>query len=173
MSGGKGCCDPEAVFELVDGAMEPGRRRELLSHLGKCPGCREHYEREKALSESICSVGDGSFEAPASVCREVAMALPTRSVKARFLWAALALGILLSAGLALSLDWRSPLAMASGTHGALWGAASGFADAAAMAASFAGPAIVAALVVGAVIDILVAGVVFSAIRRQSGGAKRA
>ncbi|MBA2692032.1 MAG: zf-HC2 domain-containing protein [Rubrobacter sp.] len=167
------CCDPEAVFELVDGALGPNRRRELFSHLEGCPGCREHYEWEKALSESLCSAGEDAFEAP-SVCREVAMALPTRSVRMRFLWAVLALGILLSAGVALSLDGMSPFVMASGPLEALWSVSSGFADIAAMMLAFAGPVILVALVVGAALDILLAGAVFSAIRRQAAsGARRA
>ncbi|MGI8540085.1 MAG: anti-sigma factor family protein [Rubrobacteraceae bacterium] len=166
-------CDSEAIFEFVDGALGPKRKKEVASHLEGCPGCRGRYEREKALSKSLCSVGDGSFEAPPSVCREVAMALPTRSVKVRFLWAALALGILLSAGAALSLDGMSPFIMASGPLEMFWGVSSGFADVAAMMLSFAGPIIAVALVVGAMFDILVAGVVFSALRRRAGETRRA
>lgn len=166
------CCDPEAVFELVDGALGPNRRREVSSHLERCPGCRGHYEREKALSENLCSMESAKFEAP-SVCREVAMALPTRSARMRFLWAALAVGILLSAGVALSLDGMNPFVMASGPLGVFWGVGSGAADVAAMMLSFVGPIIVVAFAAGAVFDILVAGVVFSALRRQAGEARRA
>ncbi len=166
------CCDPEVVFEFVDGALGPKRKKEVSSHLEGCPGCRGHYEREKALSESLCSVGDGGFEAPPSVCREVAMALPTRSAGMRFLWAVLALGIFLSAGFALSLGGSSPLAMATGPLEIFWGVASGFADLAMMLASFAGPAIVVALIVGAILDILVAGFVFSAMRRRGASEAR-
>lgn len=166
------CCDPEAVFELADGALGPNRRRELFIHLEKCPGCRGHYDREKALSESLCSVGDGSFEAPRSVCREVVMAIPTRSGRTRFVWAILALGLFFSAGAALSLDGTNPFVVASGPFEVLWSVASGFADAAMMMLSFAGPIIAVALVAGAVFDILVAGVVFSALRRRQAGETR-
>lgn len=169
----RACCDPEAVFELVDGAMAPARRRELFSHLESCPGCRDYYEREKTLSDDLSSMRDAGFEAPPSVCREVAMALPTRSVKMRFMWAVLALGILLSAVFALSLDGRSPFVMVTGIVDVLWSVASGFADVAAMMLGLAGPVIVVALVVGAVLDILVAGVVFSAMRRRASETRRA
>lgn len=161
MSGERKCCDPEVVFELADGALPPNRKREVASHLEDCPGCRDHYEKEKALSESLCSMGD--VEVP-SVCREVAMALPTRSMKARFLWAALAAGIFVSAALALALNGSAPLAMASGPLEVFWGVGSGIADVAAMLISFAAPAIIVALAVGAILDILVAGFVFSALR---------
>jgi predicted anti-sigma-YlaC factor YlaD len=172
MSRERGCCDPEVVFELADGALAPNRKREVFTHLEECPGCRAHYEREKGLSESLCSMGDGGFEAPPSVRREVAMALPTRSVKMRFMWAVLALGIFLSAGLALSLDGNTPLAMASGSLEIFWGIGSGVADVAAMLISFAGPTIVVALVVGAILDVLVAGFVFSAMRRGTSSETR-
>lgn len=169
----RNCCDPETVFELVDGALGPNRKREVVSHLEGCPGCRDHYDREKALSESLCSMESVRFDGAPSVCREVAMALPTRSGKMRFMWAVLAVGILLSAGFALSLDGSLPFAMASGPLEIFWGVASGFADVAVMLVSFAGPVIVVALVVGAILDILVAGVVFSALRRQASETRRA
>lgn len=176
MSGGReeqrACCDPEAVFELADGAVGPGRGRELFSHLESCPGCREHYEKEKSLSENLSAIDGAGFAETPSVCREVAMALPTRSVKTRFMWAALAVGIILSAVFALVLDGKSPFIAASGMVDALWSVASGFADMAAMIVGLAGPVIVAALVVGAVFDVLVAGVVFSAMRRRGAGETR-
>jgi hypothetical protein len=64
--------------------------------------------------------------------------------------------------------------MASEPLEALWSVSSGFADIAAMMLAFAGPIVVVALVVGAALDILLAGAVFSAIRRQAAsGARRA
>lgn len=167
----RNCCEPETLFEFVDGALGPRQRREVMDHISECPGCRRHCERELVLTEHLASEGYG-FEAP-SVCREVVMALPTRSVKMRFMWAILAAGFLLSAGLALSLDGNSPLVMAFGPLEMLWSSASGFADVATMFASLTGTIIVAALIAGAVFDLLIAGVVFSALRRRTSQIKRA
>ncbi|MGH3090356.1 MAG: anti-sigma factor family protein [Rubrobacteraceae bacterium] len=157
------CCDPEVLFEFVDGALGERRKREVMAHLEECPGCLRHCRREMILTEKLATDGE-EFEAP-SVCREVAMALPTRPLKVRVLWAALAVAIFVSAGFALSLDGDSPLMAASDMFGAFWSTASSVADVSGMMLAFAGPVIAVALAVGLILDLLVAGVVFSAIRR--------
>src|SRR3712207_6094661 len=104
-------CDPEAVFELADGALGANRAREARAHLDECPGCRELYEEElqlNALLRSTELVGPGSR----SVCPMVAMALPTRPLKARLLWVSFALILLLVASLALSLEGSNPAVFA-------------------------------------------------------------
>ncbi|MEJ7840117.1 MAG: hypothetical protein WKF95_00005, partial [Rubrobacter sp.] len=63
-----------------------------------------------------------------SVCREVAMALPTRLVGVRILWAGLATALLVTVSLALSLDGTNPAALVVGSVGAFWGFVSGLAD---------------------------------------------
>jgi predicted anti-sigma-YlaC factor YlaD len=76
-------CDPESVFELADGSLGSEREREIRAHLRGCSSCRTLYERELRLNASLSSL---ELEETNSVCRSVAMALPTRSTKARFLW---------------------------------------------------------------------------------------
>jgi predicted anti-sigma-YlaC factor YlaD len=48
-------CDPEAIFELADGALSADRVREARAHLDDCPGCRELYERELELNALLRS----------------------------------------------------------------------------------------------------------------------
>jgi predicted anti-sigma-YlaC factor YlaD len=85
-------CDPEPIFELADGSLGPDQEREVRTHLRDCRGCRNLYERELRLNASLGSL---DFEQPRSVCQGVAMALPTRSLRARLLWAGLAIVLLL------------------------------------------------------------------------------
>ena len=94
-------CDPKKVFELADGALLPEDGREVLEHLDRCHSCKELYREELELS--ACMGGLEVRETP-SVCREVAMALPTRLMGVRMLWAGLALGLLLTVSLVLSLE---------------------------------------------------------------------
>ena len=88
-------CDPEPVFELADDSLGPEREREVRAHLRDCRGCLDLYEKELRLNASLGSL---DFEEPSSVCRGVAMALPTRSVRARLLWSGLAVVLLLTPG---------------------------------------------------------------------------
>jgi hypothetical protein len=157
-------CDPEGIFELADGALGPEREREVRVHLGRCRCCRALYESELDLNASLGSL---EFEEPRSVCRVVAMALPTRSVKVRLIWAGLAVALLLTASLALSLDGTSPAVFAVDALGVFWGFVSGFADVARALLVAVGPALLVAFAVGALIDLLIAAVYLSVSRRRA------
>ena len=158
------CCDPERVFELADGGLSAEAEREARAHVNRCPACMELYREELDLSASIGSLAVGE---PRSVCREVAMALPTRLVGCRILWAGLAVALLATVSLALSLDGTNPAALAVDSVVAFWGFVSGLAEVAEAFLAAAGPALLVALGVGAVVDLLIAGVVFSVSRRRA------
>lgn len=157
-------CDPERVFELADGGLSPEAEREVRDHVDRCPNCRELYKEELTLSACIGSLAVGESR---SVCREVAMALPTRLVGGRILWAGLAMALLGAVSLALSLDGTNPAALAVDSVVAFWGFVSGLAEVAEAFLVAAGPALLVALGVGAVVDLLIAGVVFSVSRRRA------
>lgn len=159
-------CDPETVFELADGALGAGRAREARSHLDECPECREAYERELKLNNLLRS-GELADPRSRSVCPMVTMALPTRPLKARILWASVALILLLVASLALSLDGTNPLVFAANALGVFWGVISGFADMARTTVVAAGPILLAALGVGALIDLCLAAALLWTTRRRS------
>lgn len=158
------CCDPERVFELADGGLSPEAEREARDHVHRCPACTELYREELDLSASIGFVEVGPTR---SVCREVAMALPTRLVGGRVLWAGLAMALLAVVSLALSLDGTNPAALAVDSVVAFWGFVSGLAEVAEAFLVAVGPALLVALGVGAVVDLLIAGVVFSVSRRRA------
>jgi anti-sigma factor RsiW len=157
-------CDPERVFELADGGLPAEAELEARTHLERCPACRELYEDELRLSACISSLKVGESR---SVCREVAMALPTRLVGGRILWAGLAMALLGAVSLALSLDGSNPAALVLDSVVAFWGFVSGLAEVAEAFLVAAGPALLVALAVGAVLDLLIAGVVFSVSRRRA------
>ena len=102
-----------------------------------------------------------------SVCRGVAMALPTRAAEVRILWAALAGVLLIAAVLALSLDGTNPAVFAANTLGALWELVSGLAGVVWGIVAAAGPILVFALVAGAVVDLIIA---VALLRRRRRGA---
>ena len=158
------CCDPEKVFELADGGLSPEAEREVRDHVGRCSGCQKLYREELTLNASIGSLAVGETR---SVCREVAMALPTRLVGGRILWAGLALALLAAISLALSLDGTNPAALAVDSVVAFWGFVSGLAEVAEAFLAAAGPALLVALGIGAIVDLLIAGVVFSVSRRHA------
>ena len=155
-------CDPEAVFELADGALGAEREREVRVHLGRCPGCRALYESELELNASLGSL---EFEEPRSVCRVVAMALPTRSLKVRLAWAGLATILLLLASLALSLDGTNPAVFAVDALVLFWSFVSGAADVVRVLLAAVGPALLVAFAVGALLDLIIAAVYLSVSRR--------
>ncbi len=157
-------CGPREIFELTDGALGPERAREIQAHLEACPGCRELYERELELNAVLHTM---ELAEPRSVCRGVAMALPTRPLRARLLWAALALALLLAASLALSLDGIHPAVLAVNALDLFWGVVSGFADMALTLLIAAGPLLLLALVVGALLDLLLAAVLLWTTRRRT------
>ena len=159
-------CDPETIFELADGALGAEREREIRAHLRRCPGCRDLYEKELRLNAVLDTL---EFAEPLSqsVCRGVAMALPTRPLKARFLWAALALALLLVASLALSLDGTNPAVFALNALDVFWGLVSGFTDVIHAIFIAAGTVLLGALAVGALLDLLIAATVLLLTRRRA------
>jgi predicted anti-sigma-YlaC factor YlaD len=157
-------CDPEAVFELADGALGPERMREARAHLDACPDCRKLYEKEMELNALLGSL---EFAEPRSVCPAVAMELPTRPLKARLLWAALALVLLLFASLALNLHGINPAALAVSALGVFWSVVSGFADVVQAVLAVAGPVLLVALLVGALLDLLLAAALLWTTRRHA------
>lgn len=159
-------CDPEMVFELADGTLSQDRKREAQEHLRACPECRELYQREVDLNAYLECL-ELSDVRSRSVCRGVAMALPTRPVRARVLWGVLALALMLAALLALNLSGTNPVTSATSVVGALWSLVSGFADLVVTVFVMASPAILIALAIGALADVVIAAAVFSAARRSS------
>lgn len=167
MSGARHCnCDPEVIFELVERTLDADREREVVAHLDDCPGCREHYERERNLNAFL-----GSLEFPEprsrSVCEGVVMALPTRPMKARLLWAVLAVGLLLVALLALGMSGANPLAVVAGVLGTPWGVVAGAVELVQTLLVAAGGMILVALLVGAIADVVIAVAVLSVTRRRT------
>ena len=95
------------------------------------------------------------------------MALPTRLVGGRIVWAGLALVLLAAVSLALSLDGTNPAAIVVDSVNAFWAFVSGLAEVAEAFLVAAGPALLIALGAGAVVDLLIAGVVLSVSRRRA------
>src|SRR5918992_2997420 len=138
-------CDPRVIFELADGALGREQTREVRDHLEACPGCRKLHEKELRLSAFLGSL---ELAEPRSVRPGVAMALPTRPLKARLLWATLAMALLLVASLALSMDGTHPAVSAVNALDVFWGVVSGFADVARSILVVIGPILLVALAVG-------------------------
>lgn len=156
-------CDPERVFELADGGLTPEERRMVCAHLDECPKCRGLYEQELELSNRL-----GSLEfpdpGPCSVSRQVAMALPTRALKARLLWALAAAALLAVTILMLGAGTMDLLSLATGVFMAFWSFAAGVADATLAVLDTLGPWALIALAIGAAADLFLVAVVFSATR---------
>ena len=157
-------CDPEEIFELAEGVLGPEREREVRVHVGRCRGCRALYESELALNASLGSL---EFVEHRSVCRAVAMELPTRSVKVRLLWAGLAVALLFVASLALSLDGTNPAIFAMDALVMFWGFVSGSADVVRVLLAAIGPALLVAVAVGALLDLIIAAAYLSVSRRRA------
>jgi Putative zinc-finger len=157
-------CDPESVFELADGSLAPEREREIRAHLRGCSGCQTLYERELRLNASLCSL---EFEETRSVCRGVAMALPTRSTKARFLWAALAVVLLLTAAVAMVLYGTNLAVLIVDAMNVYGGFVGGFADVIQVVFAAIGQALLVALAIGAFVDLVIAAVYLGVSRRRA------
>ncbi|MDQ3286007.1 MAG: zf-HC2 domain-containing protein, partial [Actinomycetota bacterium] len=140
-------CDPEKVFELADGGLSVDQEREVREHLASCPGCRELYERERDLSACLGSL-DFSRMPRRSVCQSVAMALPTRSLRARVLWGLLAGALLVAALVSLELHGREPVILAMSILSACWGLIVGSTELTRAVFSAAGTTILLALALG-------------------------
>ncbi|MBA4115721.1 MAG: zf-HC2 domain-containing protein [Rubrobacter sp.] len=151
-----GCgCDPEKVFELVDGSLRPEQQGGVREHLASCPGCQELYEREVDLNAYLSSL-DFSGMRSRSVCQGVAMALPTRPAGVRVLWGVLASALFVAALITLELNGAEPVLMAMSILGTFWGLVVGSADVARAVFAAAGSTILLALALGAVMDVLIA-----------------
>ena len=162
-----GCnCDAETIFELAERSLDAGRTREAKLHLEECPGCRELYERELRINERLGSLKFTETN-QRSVCESVAMALPTRQVKARLLWAVLAVGLLGIALFALGSQGANPTAFVMNAVEAFQGTSMLLSDLLGTALAAAGSIALIALTVGAVLDLLLVGVLFSVSRRRT------
>lgn len=157
-------CDPEAVFEFADGELGPERAREVRAHLEDCPECRELYEKELDLNAFLGSLEFSELRSR-SVSRGVAMALPTRPVKARLMWTLLALPLLLVALLALDLSGESPVTLIVGATG-WFSLVAGWWEVIQTTLAAGGSALAVALAAGALLDLVVAAAVLAASRRR-------
>jgi hypothetical protein len=157
-------CDPEPIFELADGSLLPEQERKVRTHLRDCKGCLELYESELRLNASLGSL---AFEESRSVCRGVAMALPTRSLRARLLWAGLAVVLLLTTSVTMMLGGINPAALAVETISVFWGFVAGLADVVRVAFAAVGPALLVALALGAFVDLALVTVYLSVSRRRA------
>lgn len=160
-----GCgCSPEQVFELADRSLTPEREKEVLEHLERCPECLALYKRETRLNACLESL---SFSEPRSVCEGVAMALPTRPLKARLMWTLLASGLLSIALFALVISGINPAVFLVDTMTMFWGSASVLTGLLGTVLAVAGGTLLVALAVGALIDLLLVGVLLSVVRRRT------
>ena len=96
----------------------------------------------------------------------VAMALPTRPLKVRVLWASVALILLAVASLALSLDGANPMVFAVNALG-FWGVVAGLADVIQTMLVAAAPILLLALAVGTLLDLCLAAALFWTTRRRA------
>ena len=157
-------CEPEPIFELADGSLGLEREREIRAHLRDCSRCRTLYERELRLSASLGSL---EFEETNSVCRSVAMALPTRSTKARLLWAMLAVVLLLMASVAMIFFGTNLAVLVVDAMNVFWGFVAGFADVIQVVFAAIGQALLIALAIGAFVDLAIAAVYLGVSRRHT------
>jgi Putative zinc-finger len=157
-------CDPESVFELADGSLAPEREREIRAHLSDCQGCVDLYERELRLNASLGSL---EFEQTNSVCRGVAMALPTRSARARLLWAALAVVLLLATSVATMLYGANLAVLFIDAMNVFLGFVAGFADVIQVVFAAIGQALLIVLAIGAFMDLVLATVYLAVSRRRA------
>lgn len=157
-------CDPEPIFELADGSLAPEQEREVRAHLRACGDCLALYEKELRLNASLGSL---VFEETRSVCPGVAMALPTRSVKARLLWSALAVVLLLTTSVTLILYGTNVAVVVVDALNVFWGLVASFADVLQVVFAAIGPVILVALAIGALVDLVIAVVYLSVARRRA------
>ena len=163
-------CDREKVFELVDGrgdpeGIDPEQERKIREHLTSCSRCRELYERELNLNAFLNSL-DFSVLRSRSVAQGVAMALPTRSARARVLWGLLAAALLTMAFLSVDFNSTGPVIVAISILGACWDSVVGLADVARVVFAAVGSTILLVLALGALVDLFVAFVVLFARRSR-------
>ncbi len=160
--------DPEKVFELADasgsrGGLNPEQEQKVHWHLASCPRCRELYERELNMNAFLSSL-DFPVISPRSVCQGVAMALPTRSLRARLLWGLLASALLVLAFASLEFNGTKPVVLAISTLGTCWDFVAGSARVAHAVFAAAATTILLVLALGALADLLIAFLVLAVSR---------
>ncbi|MGI8650429.1 MAG: hypothetical protein ACR2KW_08620 [Rubrobacter sp.] len=94
------------------------------------------------------------------------MCLPTRSRLAKAMWGLLAIGILAATSLALSFGGENPLFLATGGAETLLGYVAAISDVSTLVIAFVAPFVLVALGIGFLVDLVIAGLVFSAVRRR-------
>ena len=157
-------CDPEEVFALADRALTPRREREIREHMNSCAECRKMYEKETQLNSCLKSL---DFSGVCSVRERVVMALPTRPLKVRLLWALLSGVLLLVALFALMSSGVNPAMFFMGSMEVFWSTTAMLTDLLDTAVSIAGGTILVALAVGAFLDLLLVTVLLSVSRRRT------
>lgn len=170
-----GCnCDPEAVFELAENTLSPEDEKEVRDHLARCGGCRDLFQKELELSAFLLSAefsGRGRIPEQ-SVCRGVAMSLPTRPLRVRLIYGFGALALLLTALLALQVFGARPALYVLDFLSTGWGFIAGVVDVINVVLSVAGPALLLALAAGALLDLVLVSVVLSIFSRSRQQARR-
>ena len=159
-------CDHKLVFELADGGLDEENAAPLRVHLQSCPGCHELYKRELDLNSYLSSL-DFAEPGSCSVYRGVAMALPTRPLLSRLLWAVLAATLLALAFVYLELNGAEPLILAAGLLTAGWALILGSTGVAHAVLVAAGSTILLVLALGTLADLLLALAFFLYRRRRA------
>jgi hypothetical protein len=95
------------------------------------------------------------------------MALPTRSLRARLLWAGLAIVLLVTASVSLMLGGTNFAVLFIEAMGVFWGFVTGFADVLRVVFAAIGPALLVALAVGALVDLVVVAIYLSVSRQRA------
>ena len=95
------------------------------------------------------------------------MALPTRSTKARLLWAMLAVVLLLMASVAMIFFGTNLAVLVVDAMNVFWGFVAGFADVIQVVFAAIGQALLIALAIGAFVDLAIAAIYLGASRRHT------
>jgi hypothetical protein len=115
------CPRPEEIYDLIEGHLDPERRKAVAAHLDACPGCRAWAEERRLLVEASAGLPD--LPLPLDFPARVMARIPAAKGSA-FSWAAAAIGALttLYAGLLayILLAGRSPAGLLVAMNGMLW-----------------------------------------------------
>lgn len=65
------------VYEYLDGEISPEQAAQVEAHTGRCPGCRDHVERERAFLRSL-RAGLAGERCPAVVRERIREAMQAR-----------------------------------------------------------------------------------------------
>ena len=95
------------------------------------------------------------------------MALPTRSTKARILWAGLAVVLLLATSVAMTLYGANLVVLLIDTMNVFWGFVAGLAAVIQVVFAAVGQALLVALAIGAFVDLALAAVYLGVSRRRA------